>query len=177
MRSDPNNLAPRVGVAFAPGSGRNVLRAGWGIFYSYPDMNLWCNQVHNVPLVFPQTVQSNNFVPSITGFNFGPPVLGKTTVSFAGFGPHAPSQYLHQWSASIEKSLGKETTLEIGYLGSRGFHLQRAHLINNALPGPGALQPRRPAGIVHLPAGLLQRPARGRSLPRSPGRTPAGRSR
>ena len=37
-----------------------------------------------------------------------------------------------------EKSLGHDTTLEIGYQGERGFHLQQAHLINNALPGPGA---------------------------------------
>jgi hypothetical protein len=34
--------------------------------------------------------------------------------------------------------------VELGYLGSRGFHLQRAHLINNTLPGPGPLGPRRP---------------------------------
>jgi hypothetical protein len=38
----------------------------------------------------------------------------------------------------------KETTLEIGYLGARGLHLQRARLINNAPPGPGPIQPRRP---------------------------------
>jgi hypothetical protein len=35
-------------------------------------------------------------------------------------------------------------TLEIGYQAARGFHLARAHLINNALPGPGLIQPRRP---------------------------------
>ncbi len=34
--------------------------------------------------------------------------------------------------------------MEIGYLGSGGFHLQRAHLINNAQPGSGLIQPRRP---------------------------------
>ena len=44
----------------------------------------------------------------------------------------------------MEQSLGKSTVLEIGYLGSGGFHLQRAHLINNAQPGPGLIQPRRP---------------------------------
>src|SRR5258708_2772666 len=142
----PNKLrfAPRFGVAHhLPGPGL-VLRAAYGIFYTPVDMNTWCNQLHNVPLVFPETNQSNNFVPSINGFNFAPPVLGKTVVSFAGFDPHAPAQYIQQWSASVEKSLGKETTLEIGYLGSRGFHLQRAHLINNAPPGPGLIQPRRP---------------------------------
>jgi hypothetical protein len=44
----------------------------------------------------------------------------------------------------LEKSLGRETTLETGYLGSHGVHLQRAHLINNAPPGPGPIGPRRP---------------------------------
>src|SRR5205814_10714227 len=58
--------------------------------------------------------------------------------------PNAPSQYIEQWSSSVEKSLGQNTTLEIGYLGSHGVHLQRAHLINNALPGPGPIGPRRP---------------------------------
>ena len=44
----------------------------------------------------------------------------------------------------MQKSLGSDTTLELGYLGEHGLHLQRSHLINNAPPGPGALQPRRP---------------------------------
>src|SRR5207245_8519362 len=69
---------------------------------------------------------------------------GATTVSFTTFDPHAPAQYVQQWSTSIEKSLGRETTFEVGYLGSRSIHLQRADLINNAPPGPGAIGPRRP---------------------------------
>ena len=115
-------------------------------------MNTWCNQRHNVPYVFPETQQSDNFTPAASivnpgpnqGFNFGQPVLGQTTVSFTAMDPHAPSQYIEQWSLSVEKSLGQNTTLELGYLGSHGVHLQRAHLINNAPPGPGAIGPRRP---------------------------------
>jgi hypothetical protein len=72
------------------------------------------------------------------------PVLGTTVTSFTGLQLHAPPQYIQQWSTSIEKQLGAQTTLEVGYLGAGGFHLQRAHLINNALPGPGLIQPRRP---------------------------------
>ena len=61
---------------------------------------------------------------------------------------------------SLEKSLGRETTVEVGYLGNHGVHLQRAHLINNAPPGAGPIGPRRPfpkisfvPGTV-LPAGV-----------------------
>lgn len=142
----PNTLrfAPRLGIAHnLPGVGL-VFRAAYGLFYTPVDMNTWCNQLHNVPNVFPETNQSDNFVPSIFSLDFGPPVLGKTVVSFAAFDPRPPSQYIQQWSASVEKALRGDTVLEVGYLGARGFHLQRAHLINNTPPGPGLLQPRRP---------------------------------
>jgi hypothetical protein len=142
----PNTLrfAPRAGIAHTIADAGLVLRAAYGIFYTPVDMNTWCNQLHNVPNVFPETNQSDNYVPSISTFDFGAPVLGKTVVSFASFDPRPPSQYIQQWSATIEKTLSRDTTLEAGYLGARGFHLQRAHLINNTAPGPGLLQPRRP---------------------------------
>jgi hypothetical protein len=107
-------------------------------------MNTWCNQRHNVPYVFPETAQSDPYIPSITTLNFPTPVLGTTAVSFTGLQLHAPAQYVQQWSASLEKQVGAETTVEVGYLGAGGFHLQRSHLINNAQPGPGLIQPRRP---------------------------------
>lgn len=44
--------------------------------------------------------------------------------------------------------MGQNTTVEIGYIGSRGFHLQQADLINNAPPGPGPIGPRRPIKSV-----------------------------
>jgi len=138
------NFAPRLGIAHHVESAGLVMRAAYGIFYTPVDLNTWCNQLHNVPLVFPITQQSDNFTPSINGFNFPQPVLGSTVVSFTAFDPHAPAQYIQQWSASVQKSLGHDATIEIGYHGERGFHLQRSDLINNDQPGPGTLQPRRP---------------------------------
>ncbi|HET8827141.1 MAG TPA: hypothetical protein VFM77_18495, partial [Terriglobales bacterium] len=158
-----HNLAPRFGLSQSLGHGI-VYHSAFGIFYTPVDMNTWCNQRHNVPYVFPETQQANNFTPPATllasQLNFGQPVLGQTTVSFTGMDPHAKAQYVEQWSTSIEKSLGKATTIEVGYLGAHGVHLQRAHLINNAPPGPGAIGPRRPFPIISfvpnttLPAGI-----------------------
>ena len=138
------NFAPRLGVSQSFPSRGVVLHAAFGVFFTPVDMNTWCNQRHNVPYVFPETNQSDNFTPSISTFNFAPAVLGTTVVSFTGMQTNPSPQYLQQWSTSIEQRLDKSTSLEIGYLGSRGFHLQRAHLINNAQPGPGLIQPRRP---------------------------------
>src|SRR5881398_379047 len=153
MYANKHNFAPRLGIAkHLPGVGL-VFHAAYGIFFTPVDLNTWCNQRHNVPYVFPDTQQFDNFNPPAslltaaqaqTSLNFNPAVLGTTTVSFTAFDPHAPAQYVQQWSTSVEKSLGRETTLEAGYLGARGIHLQRAELINNAPPGPGPIGPRRP---------------------------------
>jgi len=153
------NFAPRVGLSQALPKVGLVFHAAFGIFFTPVDMNTWCNQRHNVPNVFPETQQSDNFIPPAallaSGFNFGAPVLGQTTVSFTAMDPHAPSQYLEQWSTSIEKSLGRETTLEVGYLGNHGVHLQRAHLINNAPPGAGPIGPRRPFPKISFVPGTV----------------------
>ena len=144
MYPSKTDFAPRIGISQSvPGRGL-VLHAAYGIFFTPVDMNTWCNQRHNVPDTFPETNQSDNFTPSIKTFDFAPAVLGVTVVSFTGMQTNPSPQYIQQWSATVEQSLGKDTVMEIGYLGSGGFNLQRAHLINNAKPGPGLIQPRRP---------------------------------
>jgi len=155
MYANHTNFAPRLGLA------QNLPRLGvvahiaYGIFYTPVDMNTWCNQRHNVPYVFPETAQSDPYIPSIKTLNFPTPVLGTTAVSFTALQLHAPAQYVQQWSTSLEKQLGAETTVELGYLGAGGFHLQRSHLINNAQPGPGLIQPRRPNPTISFVANTV----------------------
>src|SRR6185437_2152892 len=150
MYANHTNFAPRLGIAQSVPKLGLVAHVAYGIFYTPVDMNTWCNQRHNVPYVFPMTSQSDPYLENIpvgpTGslLDFPSPVLGKTVVSFTGLQLHAPAQYIQQWSASLEKQVGASTTIELGYLGSGGFHLQRAHLINNGVPSPLPLQPRRP---------------------------------
>ena len=157
--SNKLNFAPRIGISHNLHQHGIVLHGAFGIFFTPVDMNTWCNQRHNVPYVFPETQQSDNFIPApgvvATHLNFGPAVLGVTTVSFASFELDAPPQYIQQWSGSVEKSLGAETTLELGYLGSHGVHLQRSRLINNAQPGPGAIGPRRPFRTLSFLPGMV----------------------
>jgi len=168
MYSNKHNIAPRFGLAKNLPSMGLVLRGGYGIFFTPVDQNTWCNQRHNVPYVFPETQQADNFTPPsslyTTALNFGTPVLGTgtlppTTVSFTAFDPHAPAEYIQQWNLQVEKTLGPNTTIEVGYLGARGFHLQRSHLINNAPPGPGPLGPRRPFKTLSFVPGTVLTPS------------------
>ena len=168
MYSNKHNVALRFGIAKNLPRFGLVLRGGYGIFFTPVDENTWCNQRHNVPYVFPETQQADNFTPPASLYtntlNFGTPVLGAgtlpaTTVSFTAFNPHAPAEYIQQWNAQVEKTLGSNTTLEVGYLGARGFHLQRSHLINNAPPGPGPLGPRRPFHTLSFVPGTTLTPS------------------
>jgi hypothetical protein len=168
MYSNKHNVAPRFGIAKNLPRFGLVLRGGYGIFYTPVDQNTWCNQRHNVPYVFPETQQADNFTPPAALYtstlNFGTPVLGTgtlpaTTVSFTAFDSHAPAEYIQQWNVQVEKTLAANTTLEVGYLGARGFHLQRSHLINNAPPGPGPLGPRRPFHTLSFVPGTVLTPS------------------
>jgi hypothetical protein len=152
------NFAPRLGLAQSFPSLGLVWHIAYGMFFTPVDMNTWCNQRHNVPYVFPETAQSDNYTPTaaIANYNFAPAVLGKTVVSFTAMSLHASPQYIQQWSTSLEKSLGQKSTIELGYIGSGGWHLQRAHLVNNAKPGSGPIQPRRPfTSMTFVPGTVL----------------------
>jgi len=168
MFANKHNFAPRFGVAKNLPRYGIILRGAYGVSTRPGIRNTWCNQRHNVPYVFPETQQADNFTPPaalyISTLNFGTPVLGKgtlpaTTVSFTAFDPHAPAQYIQQWNAQVEKSFGPNTTVSVGYLGARGFHLQRSHLINNAPPGPGPLGPRRPFKTLTFVPGTVLTPS------------------
>ncbi len=143
MYANKLNFAPRFGFTRQVGWDM-VLRGSFGIFFTPVDMNTWCDQRHNPPEVFQVGQQSDNFTPSLNGYNFAPAVLGKTPFNFSAFTPHSPAQQYHQWSLSLQKRLGRNTVLEIGYTGARGYHLQQMVLVNNAPPGPGPINPRRP---------------------------------
>jgi len=108
-------------------------------------------------MFFPETQQSDNFTPAAgivaSHFNFAPAVLGRPQSALAALELNAPPQYIEQWSGSVEKSLGSETTLELGYLGSHGVHLQRSHLINNAATRARSYRAAPTIQNFKLPAG------------------------
>ena len=138
MYGQVHDFAPRVGFAhIVHGRFGFVVRGAYGIYYTPIDLNTFCNQRHVPPLVFAETQQSDNYSPSLNGFNFNPAVLGTTKISFASAQTNSPPQYINQWSISLQKTLPGNVVLEAGYQGAHGLHLQRAHLINNAAPGPG----------------------------------------
>ena len=130
-----------------------MLHGAYGIFFTPVDQNTWCNQRHNVPYVFPETQQADNFTPPAALFanrlelwhpGARQGTLPATTVSFTAFDPHAPPQYIQQWNARSKRALGRRH--DPGSRLSRRARLPSATRApdQQRASGPGPLGPRRP---------------------------------
>jgi len=132
-RTDTNNVAPRIGIAFRP-MNRLVFRAGYGIHY-FP-----------TPFVLtpfnPATIGVQN---GVTG-GLGTTAFAVPTVPPAGStAPNFPyvvnprdmsTPYLQTFSGMIQGELGNGFLLDIGYVGNLGRQLP-FDIAQTGLPGSG----------------------------------------
>jgi Carboxypeptidase regulatory-like domain/TonB dependent receptor len=122
---DDNNFSPRVSFAYAPGKAKKtVIRAGSGFFYRSGSGVIF-------DLLRYDGIQLHQFL--ITNPLFPDPfAVGPTSVVRLEPGVRIP--YTLQYSASVERQLGKATTLTVNYTGIRGVHLFRSRDINAPPP-------------------------------------------
>jgi hypothetical protein len=142
--TDKNNFAPRVGLAWSV-TPKTVIRAGGGLFYAANDANPLFRLAAVLPGNIAQTLTSNAFTPQFRGFDiFGPAVVGPQQIQQAGIDLFQRTSYSMQYTFSIQRSLARDIVLETGYLATLGLKLEQNVQPNNARPGPGAVDPRRP---------------------------------
>ncbi len=141
---DYNNFSPRVGFAWRPfGDNRNVVRGGYGVFYQGFLLGPVRNQLAGVfPFTFQETFNSggNARIPPPTLQNPFPTgrarVQGGGIQNVNGFDLDPPTAYLQSWNFTVERDLGGGQALEIGYVGSKGSHLQRQYDYNQPIRDP-----------------------------------------
>lgn len=143
------NFAPRVGVAYSPGtSGRTSIRAGFGLAYDVIFDNIG---LLDLPPQLSTTIDvTNNGDPFSGAPNFLKnggilPNLGtsltaaQARATTASWIPNQKLPYSIQWNVGVQRVFAKDYTLEARYLGTRGVHLDVQTRIN-----------RQPAVTYHL---------------------------
>ncbi|MDX1981619.1 MAG: carboxypeptidase regulatory-like domain-containing protein, partial [Bryobacteraceae bacterium] len=123
-----NNWAPRIGLAYAFDN-RNVIRAGYGMFYQRPGV------ADNVFLGGQAPFQP--FVSVANGSVDNPG--GTQGVGFPFYFMTQDPVYkiprAHQWNATYEREMPFNTILTLGYIGRVGTHLERVRNLNQLQPG------------------------------------------
>jgi hypothetical protein len=133
--ANKKNLSPRAGLAWSVNP-KTVIRAGGGIYYGTQDGNTLLKLAQSLPTTYNQTLTFNAYVPSVNlGNVFGPAVVGSASIQAAALDLHQGTPYSPQWSFNVQRELGKDVVLEVGYLGSAGIHLEQNVQINNSMPG------------------------------------------
>jgi len=154
---DKNNWAPRFGFAYRPlGSAKTVVRGGFGAFYGATDAESFGRSAINPPYVVSNIKSSDPFVPSIPiiGFTEAPQIGGPLGVTFVGFGTNLRTPYTLQWNLGVQRQLSQDLSVEAAYVGSASHKLDGRAPVNDALPGPGDVDPRRPFQTITLPSQL-----------------------
>jgi hypothetical protein len=130
IETDTSNIAPRLGLAWAPGDRRTVIRASYGIFFERIPLRATSN-----------ALQRDGMRYRVASFSFGQPgapVFPNVAAAFpAGFlpsittiDPHIENAYTQQAGLQIERELTSNTSLSAGYLYTRGLHLILSRNIN-----------------------------------------------
>ncbi len=138
-------FAPRVGVAWDPtGSGKWLVTSAYGIFYE-PYYTGQGGPLQS-PISAPPYLQTQQISLSPSSplnfadpYNGNPPANGTfaTPLTNLTLAQNLPLPYAQDWDLNIQRSLGKDLLLEVGYVGTRGTKLPRFIEGNPATYIPG----------------------------------------
>ena len=129
---------------------RRPFRGGAGIYYNPNQTNSYTFLNTNPPLTTILSCNWSSGLPTLSLSNpfavpGACPVPGGRSAELVVTPPcDQPTPRMNQWSASLERQFWNGGGLEVQYLGSHSYHLDRSFYNNTPLPGPGAVNTRRP---------------------------------
>jgi hypothetical protein len=142
-----NTIAPRIGFAWQtlPSTHRFVLRGGYGLYYSRPTGQASTQSILGAP--FSMTRMSTGSAnagatfqapfaqpfPTPASFPMFVPYSQMTKSSVNTLAPNFIPAMAQQSSLNAQVELHDGWVLEVGYVGTRGIHLQRKRSQNQAL--------------------------------------------
>jgi hypothetical protein len=159
---DHDNFAPRVGLVWDPtGTSKTVIRAGAGIIYEMPHISAFIGQngVDNASTtglnVIPTgaigvtpgggSIVATATNTSVLNWTTAGPVFNVTNIDCSatpcdilGVDRNLQTPYVTNWNLNIQHAFSDTTSLQVGYVGSKGTKLYSIYDINQVDPNSAA---------------------------------------
>jgi len=143
FHDDPNNLAPRIGFAWAPArNGKTIFRGGAGEFYDRSGPRPIADLMHFNGVNLLRFILSNpQNAPPLFSYLVTPAQLAGAPTSVVVLDPRLRIPYTIQYSIGIERQVTAKSTFSATYVGSRGIDLFRSRDINAPTASNSAARP------------------------------------
>ena len=137
------NVGPRIGFGYQPFS-RFVVRGGFGIYYSRTSVNdafhlfsnppFYQSRSNSAALNANATFQDpfNPAPPNFSAFPVWLPYSSATALSVTTVPSNFKSPDEDQYSLNVQYEVSSTTMFQIGYVGTRGQHIQVTQVLNGA---------------------------------------------
>ena len=132
IETDTDNLAPRLGIVYAPGDRKTVVRASFGLYYDRIPLRATSNALQRDGSKF-LVVQLS---PSQPGAPVFPNVLSvqpatlPTKPNITRIDPNIEASYTEQANFQIERELPGNAVVSVGYLNVRAYHVILSRNVN-----------------------------------------------
>jgi len=118
-------FGPRIGFAYdLTGSGKTVVRGGFGIMFEREQGNDMYDTAGNVP--FSESVSFANVALSNPGLSLATGAAPVSPIPVSGLTGLAASDYrlptVYQYSVGVQRQLGRDSVLSIAYVGNQARH-------------------------------------------------------
>jgi hypothetical protein len=143
--TDRDDWAPEFGFAYSPlGNNRVVIRSSYQLHYDAPDEDDALDYLgRNYPFFFTERAEASGDSPDL---NLSNPFqnASATERNVLTIDPFVRNRQLHEWQLSVQYEFLRDWNVDVSYAGIRSLHAARNLIANVPVPGPGALQERRP---------------------------------
>jgi hypothetical protein len=146
---------PRLGFAYSPGffgSRKFVIRGGYGITSYLEGTGANLRLPLNPPFFFESDISYATTNPSTISQGFvGLQARDQLSGQIRAWNPDLRPAFIQQYNFSVEYLLTQSTSVTAAYVGQKGTHLVNPREGNQAQPGTGPIDPRRPLfGVLPL---------------------------
>ena len=132
IQTDTNNFAPRLGLAYAPGDHKTVIRTSFGIYYDRIPLRATSNalQRDGTKYLVVQLSPTQAGAPIFPNVLAAQPTTLPTKPNITRVDPNIENSYSEQASVQVERELPGNAVISLGYIHLRTLHIILSRNVN-----------------------------------------------